>query len=178
MQAPFKLTLLGALFASGALLQGCSDNGDSNTQESAMAKATTEPMQEKTEQAEKPASAGITRTSAPADASVSILSPKDGATVTSPVSIEFGIEGMAVAPAGSDEPNSGHHHLLIDEKTLPALDAPIPSTDTVIHFGGGQTETTQELAPGEHTLQLLLGDSRHVPHKPVVKSDTITITVE
>jgi hypothetical protein len=58
------------------------------------------------------------------------------------------------------------------------MDAPLPSTNQVIHFGGGQTSTKLELEPGEHTLQLLLGDFMHVPHKPPVMSEKITITVE
>ena len=45
------------------------------------------------------------------------------------------------------------------------------------HFGGGQTETELELEPGNHTLQLLLGDHRHVPHFPPVMSERISITV-
>jgi hypothetical protein len=72
---------------------------------------------------------------------------------------------------------TGHHHLIIDAP-LPAMDDPIPADDNHKHFGGGQTETTIELPPGEHTLQLLLGDLNHVPHDPPVISDRITITVK
>ena len=50
--------------------------------------------------------------------------------------------------------------------------------DRHIHFGGGQTQTSLELSPGEHTLQLLVGDHLHVPHQPPVMSEKITITVE
>ncbi len=89
----------------------------------------------------------------------------------------FGLKGMGVAPAGTDKENTGHHHLIIDAP-LPPLDEPIPADDHHVHFGGGQTETTIELAPGTHTLQLLLADQNHVPHEPPVVSDRITITVE
>ena len=107
---------------------------------------------------------------------VFIVSPEDGATVASPVTVVFGIEGFAVAPAGTYDPNTGHHHLLIDTG-LPALDQPIPADDNHVHFGKGQTETTVELPAGEHTLQLLLGDGNHVPHQPPLLSDVVTITV-
>lgn len=107
---------------------------------------------------------------------VFIISPADGATVTSPVTVVFGIENFGVAPAGTFDANTGHHHLLVDTG-LPPLDQPIPADDNHIHFGKGQTETTLELEPGEHTLQLLLGDGSHVPHDPALVSEQITITV-
>lgn len=107
-----------------------------------------------------------------------IISPADGETVTSPVTVKFGLQGAGVAPAGVEQDNTGHHHLLIDLDKLPALDKAIPADDQHVHFGGGQTETTIELEPGEHTLQLLLGDHMHRPHTPPVMSKKITVTVE
>jgi len=123
---------------------------------------------------------GLERTSAPEGAQVYFITPNHGETVTSPVTVRFGLEGMGVAPAGIDQDKTGHHHLLIDvdESNMPAMDMPLPTTDQVVHFGGGQTEVDIELEPGEHTLQLLLGDYRHVPHDPAVLSERITITVE
>src|SRR5690606_4868321 len=118
--------------------------------------------------------AQITRTPAPANAKVYIISPKGGATVSGPGSVKFGLEGMGVAPAGIAFDNSGHHHLLIDLEELPPLNAPIPTDNQHVHFGMGQTQTTIELPPGKHTLQLLLGDHMHVPHNPVITSDKIT----
>lgn len=117
------------------------------------------------------------RTPAPEGASVFFVTPADGDAVTSPVHIEFGIDGMEIAPAGTDKPASGHHHLLVDTD-LPDLDRPIPADAHHIHFGDGSTSTDLTLAPGEHTLQLLLGDYRHIPHDPAVMSGRITITVE
>ncbi len=117
------------------------------------------------------------RTPAPENAEVYIISPADGDTVSSPVTIKFGLRDMGVAPAGVNKPNTGHHHLIIDAD-VPALDAPIPASDNYKHFGGGQTETTIELAPGKHTLQLIMGDLMHIPHEPPVMSRRITITVK
>lgn len=119
----------------------------------------------------------LPRSSAPAGASAYIIAPAAGETVTSPVTIKFGLKGMGVAPAGTQVANTGHHHLLIDVTTLPPDTQPLPATDQVRHFGAGQTETTIELSPGRHTLQLVLGDHLHIPHQPPVRSERITITV-
>lgn len=116
-------------------------------------------------------------TPAPDGAKVYFIEPDDGATVSSPVTVKFGLAGMGVAPAGIQKENTGHHHLIVDAQP-PEPDAPIPSDENHRHFGGGQTETTLELTPGTHTLQLLLGDFSHIPHDPPVVSERITITVE
>ena len=118
------------------------------------------------------------RTASPAGAEAYIISPKDGAKVSGPVVVRFGLKGMGVAPAGVKFENTGHHHLLIDSDAPADLSQPLPASDKVVHFGKGQTETTLNLAPGKHTLQLLLGDQNHVPHNPPVISKKITITVE
>ena len=107
---------------------------------------------------------------------VFIIAPAGGSTVTSPVLVEFGIEGFAVAPAGTQDAGTGHHHLLINTP-LPALDQPIPADDNHVHFGKGQTSAELDLAPGQYTLQMLLGDGNHVPHDPALISEPITITV-
>ena len=116
--------------------------------------------------------------SSPTDAEIDILKPQDGAVVSGPVTVQFGVKGMDIAPAGEVKDNSGHFHLLIDVDELPAAGLPIPKDDHHLHFGKGQTETTLSLAPGKHTLQLVLGDGAHVPHTPPVVSKRITITVE
>ncbi len=117
------------------------------------------------------------RTPSPEGAMVYIIAPEDGATVQSPVTVLFGASGIGIAPAGVAHDNTGHHHLIIDAE-LPAMDGPLPADDQHVHFGGGQTQTTIELEPGEHTLQLLLADHNHVPHEPPLSSEVVTITVE
>jgi hypothetical protein len=117
------------------------------------------------------------RTPAPKGAELYIIAPKDGETVTSPVNVKFGLKGMGIAPAGIAFDGAGHHHLLVDTD-LKSSDGPIPADANHLHFGKGQTETTLELAPGQHTLQLVLGDHLHVPHEPAVMSKKITITVK
>ncbi|MEE9156968.1 MAG: DUF4399 domain-containing protein [Gammaproteobacteria bacterium] len=117
------------------------------------------------------------QTPSPQGADVYFITPEDGAVTKSPLIVRFGLADMGIAPAGVDIPNTGHHHLLINSK-LPTLDRPIPKDENHRHFGGGQTETRLMLAPGIYTLQLILGDYRHIPHDSPVISEKITITVE
>lgn len=119
---------------------------------------------------------GLPVTTSPDGASVYIISPKDGETVGEEFTVKFGLRGMGVAPAGIEKENTGHHHLLVDVETLPALDQPLGKE--VMHFGGGQTEATITLPKGKHTLQLILGNHLHIPHNPPVVSDKISIVVE
>jgi len=118
------------------------------------------------------------RTPAPDGVEAYIISPMEGVTVTSPLTVRFGLKGMGVAPAGVDKGKTGHHHLLVDLDKLPDMGMPIPSDQQHRHFGGGQTETTITLDPGQHSLQLLLGDMNHVPHQPAIKSSRIIIIVK
>jgi hypothetical protein len=118
-------------------------------------------------------------TPAPENAKVYFIGLKDGDTVTSPVIIRFGLSGMGIAPAGTQVENTGHHHLIIDDKIEgEALDAAIPVDEHHVHFGKGQTEASVTLSKGQHTLQLVLGDWTHIPHKPPVMSERITVNVE
>ena len=113
-----------------------------------------------------------------ADAQVWIESPVDGQVVSSPVAIVFGSKNVSIAPAGIEQSNSGHHHLMIDMDELPGMNMPLPGSAQLIHFGKGQTSTSLSLAPGVHSLQLLLGNHIHVPHTRPVLSEKITIVVE
>ncbi len=115
-------------------------------------------------------------TASPNHASVYIISPLDGAKVSETFTVRFGLQGMGVSPAGFGKINTGHHHLLVDGKKLPAFNKPMGAE--VQHFGGGQTQTDITLSKGTHTLQLILGDHRHMPHSPAVVSKKITITIE
>jgi len=126
-----------------------------------------------------PSSAQVfTKTSSVEGATLYIIAPSAGDTVESPVTVRFGLKGMGVAPAGIDVAKTGHHHLLVDVEELPDLMKPVPSDEKHLHFGGGQTEHSLELATGRHTLQLILGDKIHLPHDPPVISEQITITVK
>jgi hypothetical protein len=121
----------------------------------------------------------LAETAAPPNAVVYFINLKDGDTIASPFKVQFGLSGMGVAPAGVEKANTGHHHLLIDA-TLSAeeLKQPIASDAKHVHFGGGQTETTVTLPPGQHTLQLVFGDWTHIPFHPPIMSPVITVTVK
>ena len=131
--------------------------------------------------AEAPATSQVVsappRSASAVGARVFFITPGDGDTVPNPVRIEFGLDGMSVVAAGVSEAHSGHHHLLVDAE-LPDLSLPVPADVNHIHFGDGSSSTELTLAPGPHTLRLLLADHLHIPHDPPVVSEPITITVE
>jgi hypothetical protein len=120
------------------------------------------------------------RSPSPAGTELYIVAPADGAKVTGPVTVRFGLKGMGIAPAGIKFEGAGHHHLFIDTDIPTDFALPIPpaAENKIMHFGKGQTEVTLTLAPGKHTLQLVLGDYLHVPHNPAVVSKKITIIVK
>ncbi|HTV98511.1 MAG TPA: DUF4399 domain-containing protein [Steroidobacteraceae bacterium] len=112
-------------------------------------------------------------------AEVYFISPRNGQVVHGAVVVRFGLKGMGIAPAGIQFDNTGHHHLLVDtDLSEVKLDAPLPATDKVLHFGKGQTQTTLTLPPGKHTLELVFADYRHLSFDPPLHSKKITITVQ
>jgi len=117
----------------------------------------------------------------PDGARVYFVNLSDGQSVTSPFKVVFGLKGMGVAPAGVDNEvfkHIGHHHLFIDTSMTDEIaENGIPFDDSHKHFGKGQTETSLDLPPGKYRLRLVFGDPYHVPHKPVVASEEITIRV-
>jgi len=132
-----------------------------------------------------PALAIAQGTPRPADAELYFVGLDDGDTVSAPLTVRFGLEGMGVAPAGVEVENTGHHHLMLDRPPLgegqygaDEFELPLPSNENHRHFGGGQTQVTLDLEPGQHSLQLVLADHGHVPHDPPLVSERITITVE
>ena len=153
------------LAVAAFLVAGCTQDADETPTAAAATQA-----------APTPAPVSLERRPAPDGASAYIIAPMNGAVVENPVRVVFGLTGAGVIPAGIAQDGAGHHHLLIDTE-LPNLDAAIPADENHRHFGGGQTETELELAPGTHTLQLLLGDERHIPHDPPIMSQRITIEV-
>ncbi len=105
-----------------------------------------------------------------------LLEPANGAVVASPFKVRFGVEGMAVAPAGTMTANTGHHHLLIDQQPV-ASGQVVPTTPKHIHFGAGQTETMVTLPAGTYKLTAQFANGAHQSYGPAM-SDTITVTVK
>ena len=122
-------------------------------------------------------SADESTSAAPENANVYIITPQDGETVPETFTVKFGLSEMGVAPAGVNKDNTGHHHLFIDVKDFPDFTTSLPANENIRHFGGGQTETQLTLNPGEHTLQLVLGNYAHIPHDKPVISEKIKISV-
>jgi Domain of unknown function (DUF4399) len=120
------------------------------------------------------------QSTAPAGAYAYFENLKNGDTVTSPFKVQFGLSAnMGVGPAGVEKEKVGHHHLLIDTTLSDEeMTQPIIMDEQHKHFGGGQTETIVTLPPGKHTLQLVLANWTHIPFKPPVQSEVITITVQ
>ena len=127
---------------------------------------------------EQPAPAEAAPPEAPevAQRRVFFSSPEDGAVVKSPVKIAFGVEGMEVKPAGELAEGTGHHHIVIGPAGV-SEGTVIPSDETHIHFGLGQTEAELELPAGEHKLTMQFADGNHTSYGEALAA-TITITVE
>lgn len=158
---------LSLLLSATVLLAAC------KKEEAAPAAPTAEPAAA----APEAAAPALKSSPAPEGAKISFADLKDGATVSSPLLVKFVAEGITLAPAGTEEPASGHHHLVIDAE-LPPADAPIPADANHVHFGKAQTETTIELTPGTHTLQLEFANGQHLPFNPPLASEKITVTVK
>ena len=169
-----RLTASTLLFATSLILSACGAPAEDPSTDTADGGTSPEETSHAADQQD--GSLSLPRSESPDGARVFFITPADGDTVESPVFIEFGIEGMTVVPAGTAQEHSGHHHLIINAE-LPRPDMPIPANDNYVHFGDGSTSTSIELPPGEHSLQLLLGDHLHIPHNPPVSSEKITITV-
>ena len=102
--------------------------------------------------------------------------PKDGATVASPVFIDMGVEGMLIEPAGVVKEGYGHHHILINQRFWPEGEV-IPTSDSTLHYGKGQTDASIELDPGKYIISLQFADGVHVSFGEEM-SDSIEIIVE
>ena len=161
----FRSALLGALFCGA-----CGTATPENT-------AAPVPAQDDTPAAEVKAETPSTPElpSLADGAKVSFISPKDGETVTTPVTIEFGLEGAEIRPAGENHPNSGHHHLIINGTSI-QQGVVVPADEQHIHYGKGQTQATVPLAPGEYTLTMQFANFLHQSYGEA-GSTSIKITV-
>ena len=102
--------------------------------------------------------------------------PKDLSTVSSPVFIDMGLDGMLIEPAGKVREGYGHHHILINQKSWPLGDV-IPMSDSTLHYGKGQTDASIELLPGRYVISLQFADGVHASYGKEMAS-SITINVE
>ncbi|MFB0493660.1 hypothetical protein ABIE45_006316 [Methylobacterium sp. OAE515] len=112
----------------------------------------------------------------PTGASVSLIGLRDGMILPGTVRLYFGVQGMGVAPAQSEVPNTGYFHVAIDSDAPdPAL--PFPKDDRHRSFPDGTTQTDLRLEPGAHTLQLFFTDPQGRSFDPPLLSRRIAIKV-
>lgn len=179
MKHSLRTTQLGLMAAALLVLAGCAgkDHASMHAMHHGGMMKTAAPTTPVQISASTPTlTSGYKKVASAPEAKVYFVNLQNGATVSNPVKVVFGLSGMGVAPAGVEKAGTGHHHLLVDVAEVDA-NAPLPANDQYRHFGLGQTETSVELKPGTHTLQLIVADQNHIPHHPVVISERITITV-
>ncbi len=99
----------------------------------------------------------------------------DGDVVSSPLTVKMGVCGMDVQKAGEVVEGTGHHHLIVDGDCV-AKGETVPKDANHKHFGGGQTEATLNLEPGDHTLTLQFANGIHASYgKEMCRSVKITV---
>lgn len=101
---------------------------------------------------------------------------EDGQRIETPFVARFGLSGFGLAPAGEALPQTGHHHLLIDRELPADFTRPLQAGERLLDFEAGQMEGVLDLAPGTHTLRLLLGNERHVPYLVYSRPLKLTVT--
>lgn len=116
----------------------------------------------------------------PSGPRVFFVQPQDGATVKSPVALEFGAEDFTIAavPEGTlteTRPALGHYHIGVDAECLPA-GAEIPKASPWVHFGDGKNVIDMQLPPGKHRLTLQVGDDLHRTIEGLCSSITVDVT--
>jgi hypothetical protein len=109
---------------------------------------------------------------------VFFIEPKDNATVTSPLHMKFGSEGIKIAAVPTPDPTTSrpgvaHYHVGIDEECLPAGKNIVKGTPSWVHFGDGKDVFDTQLTPGKHRLSVQLGDDLH----NTLPGTCVTITV-
>ena len=84
---------------------------------------------------------------------VFFVEPKNNATVSSPMHMKFGSEGIEISPVPPGEltktrPGVAHYHVGIDQTCLPPGKNIVKGTPSWVHFGDGKSEFDTQLTPG------------------------------
>ena len=115
-------------------------------------------------------------------ARVFFVEPKNGATVTSPLHMKFGAEGIQIAavPPGDItkaqvRPGIAHYHVGIDQSCLAPGKTIVKGTPSWVHFGDGKDVFDTQLTPGKHKLALQLGDDLHDTLPGTCQEITVTV---
>lgn len=113
-----------------------------------------------------------------ARATVEIVEPADGATVSNPVHVVLRASGVEIVPAADERAGTGHHHLYVDRDLTPLADTMPRGTTGLLHLGSGQTEFfLDSLAPGPHRVIAIIGDWQHRSLDPPA-IDTVNFVVQ
>jgi hypothetical protein len=117
----------------------------------------------------------------PAGGKVFFVRPRNGDTIKSMATFEFGSEGTTIAavPPGTltaeqVRPGMTHYHLGVDTDCLPPGQI-IPKADPWIHFGDGKNVIEMQLKPGPHKFVVQSGDDMHRTIEGLC--ETINVTV-
>jgi len=114
----------------------------------------------------------------PEGARVYFKNLKNGATVLSPLKVEFGVDHIKIDTAGPVVAGSGHHHLFVDAEDSLAAGTVIPKDPSHLHFGKGQVHVDSlKLAPGKHKLTLQFADGLHRSYGGKLAT-TVNVTVK
>ena len=90
--------------------------------------------------------------------------------------LTLAVENITLAPAGTMEAGTGHHHLFVNREIV-AEDEVILAEEGIVHLGAGQTGYTFEnLEPGSYTIIAVLGDHAHI-RIPGAKTDTVEFEI-
>ena len=113
---------------------------------------------------------------------VFFIEPKNGATVTSPLHMKFGSEGIEIDPVPPGDitkaqvrPGKAHYHVGIDQSCLPPGKTIVKGTPSWVHFGDGKDVFDTQLTPGKHKLALQLGDDMHDTLPGTCQEITVTV---
>ena len=111
---------------------------------------------------------------------VFFVQPQDGATVKSPVALEFGAQDFTIAavPQGTvteTRPSLGHYHIGLDTDCLPAGTV-IPRAAPWVHFGDGKNVIEMQLPAGTHKLTLQVGDDLHKTIEGLCTTISVNVT--
>jgi hypothetical protein len=121
--------------------------------------------------------AGTAQAQAP-QATVRITSPANGATIDGPVMIGVEVNGATVKHWNEQDPTAVHHHLLVDvdPSTVVQSGVPLPPGQASIIHTIDLNRELMDLAPGPHTVTVVLTGTDHVPFSPAIQ-DQVSFTV-
>jgi hypothetical protein len=114
------------------------------------------------------------------EASASFISPSDGDTVSTPLTVVLAADGVQLTPAGIPAVGEAHLHVMVDigcYETGESIPGPSEQDEAAgrFHLGDGSVSREIPLEPGTYELCVQLADGVHTAFG---STQTITVTVE